>query len=350
MSNNKKLKAEISKVGKSNLSSLKGDSLENKSLLIITHRDLDGLISAFLLFISLKHVYKNVDVLFSQPCLCDDLHNLISNKLYSFYNDIALLDLSVDYVNPAATKDLFNLLYPKLKYLFDHHAGWDKFISNKVKNDFIISIDKKLINNISAENKYIILDIKALCCAELIFNFFNLHTKNNKYLKDILAVARIADDLTVRRIMEKTKLYRTFVKLKNKTIEKALQELLRSNNTSDFRHTKKDWHLKHKLDAMRILKEDVKEVYPEIGYLCIFDDSVVEYTSLCEMAYKKYKILIIKELNSKKLRLSFTIGHTIPNLDLTKVFSLKGGNPRRVTLYQEGITIKYLIDTLKSFL
>lgn len=98
------------------------------------------------------------------------------------------------------------------------------------------------------------------------------------------------------------------------------------------------------------LLHTAEEIYPGIGYIKCFSDVNINYTHLCELAYKKYKIIIVKELNAKKMRISFTIAHLIPDLDLTKLFKLQGGNPRRVTLCRRGITIHTIVNKLKPFL
>lgn len=320
----------------------------DKSLLIITHRDLDGLISAFLLANVLRSSYKDIDVLFSQPYFSVALRKYIAgNCKPSRYRDLAMLDLSVDYLNPKSSRKLFEYIQPRLCYLFDHHTGWIKLLRKVDCEDF------NLVNNGELEKdnkkqKYIVLG-STPSCAELIYAHFNLAQKGCQYLDDLLKVATISDDLKSRQKFEGTRWYEAFIRLKNRTIEGALAHIIKHKDITHYKKSKINWYSRNRVEARKVL-ESAEEIYPGIAYLKGCEDIPFNYTSLCEEAYKKYRIVIIKDIDAKHLKINYTVAHAIPNLDLTKLFKLPGGSPRRVTICRKGETIGSLVKKLKPFL
>jgi hypothetical protein len=319
------------------------------NLLIITHRDLDGVISAFLLLFKLRSEYKNIDVVFSQPYLSSLLkRHLVSKVKLASYKHVALLDLSVDYMNPNSTKSLVAFLLPKLKFLVDHHTGWIKLLSGLNTSSFNLKIDGEYHLFKNDNEKCIILGDEP-CCAKLIYDHFHLESLQDEYIEDMLRISIISDDLLIRKDLEHSPIYESFTNLKNKTIENCLREIISAKHVSEFQKGKIDWYEKNTKDATQYLKL-VKEIAPGIGYIWSFPEIDINYTSLCEQAYKQFKVLIIKELDAKNMKISFTIAHTIPNLDLTKLFKLRGGSPRRVTVYKRGMVVEDLVKKLSPFI
>jgi len=322
---------------------IKGD------LLIITHTDLDGLISAFLLANAVADQYKHIDIIFSQPYFSNKLVDFLGSISLREYTHFALLDLSVDYTDPNSTLFLFEKLAGRLKYLFDHHSGWDKLLKkHKELKDCEIIINKVAIASPVNVTKHINVDTSELCCANLIFNFFK-DKLNSDYFRDILDVAFIADDLVTRKNMMNTNAFSTFIKLANKSIEECLTTLLKNGSVRDFTGTEPNWYSLHLAEARKALQTS-QEVYPGICYIRGYSSTHIHYTSLCQLAYDKYKIVIIKELDAKNQRIIFIIAHSVPHLDLTEVFKLKGGNPRRVSLYSKGTTVTTIVNKLKKYL
>lgn len=318
------------------------------SFLIIAHRDLDGLISAYLLATALKDNYKKINIVFSQPYMACALRQYLTHKnCLNTYKGVAIVDLAVDYSKPRTTKNLISWLGDHVKYIFDHHAGWEKLISViDAEKLFTIRIEG-IITSAADPTRNIVLG-KALCCAQLIYDYFKLSELRSAYIDDLLTIAMISDDLNIRRDYENTEAYTIFTNFKNNTIEGCLEQMKSSSSVEDITCSG-NWY-ERSLKKAGALIQKAEEIYPGIGYLkTSADDPALNYTVIYEQAYKKYKILIIKELDARKLRISYTIAHTLPNLDLVEVFGLKSGNPKRICVYSKGWNIYNIVDKLKPF-
>lgn len=318
-------------------------------LLIIAHRDLDGLISAFLLATAVREQYEKVDVIFSQPYLGTHVRKYVtSGGRLNKYSALAMVDLSVDYARPPVTHQLFTTINCRLAYLFDHHSGWDKLLTQDDLRGFNVAIDGEKVLYNSKFTRHVILGNEP-CCAKLIYDFFNLDSLENQYLQDILRVALVSDDLSLRQDVEGSEIYNIFTRFKNNNIEACLTELLTNTEASNLCTNKVNWYHKNSERAGKLLNS-AEEIYPGIAYIRAFSDTHINYTLLCEQAYRKYKVLIVKELDAHNLKMSFTIAHNLPDLDLTKVFNLRGGSPKRVTLCRKNLTIDDIVEELKPYI
>jgi hypothetical protein len=209
-------------------------------------------------------------------------------------------------------------------------------------------LNDDIVQHVSDASGNIIIG-EELCCAKLLYDFFKLEQLHNKYLDDILTMSLISDDINSRKGLEGTPVYDAFIRLKNKTIENCLLQLEHCTDISQIKDEEYDWFA-HNVERASTLLESAEEIYPGVGYIKAFSGNNVNYTLLCEQAYKKYKILIIKELDAHNMRMSFTIASSLDHLDLTKVFSLRAGSPRRITITKRDTTIDDILNIIKPHL
>jgi len=320
---------------------------EGKFLAII-HQDLDGACTAALLVKALGVKYKQVDIVFTQPYWSRSLVKFLAkgNRLEK-YAGVALLDVSVDYASPKDSEALFDFLQHsgKLVYLIDHHTGWDKILArHSICKDYSITIDDET-HQIGTTHKRIILGAEA-CCAKLVYDAFP--TIQDADSTNLMRIAAISDDLIIRQEMKDTPEYALFSQLKSLRLWDAMTQILAKPDLVNITDRGVDWVAVNNGYADTLLSS-IKEVYPGIGYLSSLGDQQVNYTAIFERAYTKYKILIIKDLDPKHFRLSFKIGHCISDLDLTKIFHLKGGNSKRITLYSKRMVVADLVARLSPY-
>ena len=137
--------------------------------------------------------------------------------------------------------------------------------------------------------------------------------------------------------------------MKSLRLEDALKELLVKEDFTAIVKGDINW-VEVNNTAADLLVSKIREIHPGVGYLHSLYGQHVNYTALFERAYTRYKVVIIKDVDVSRLRFSFKIGHSLPDLDLTQVFRLRGGNPRRVTVYGKSLTIQAILARIKPYL
>ncbi len=320
----------------------------HKRFLIIAHRDLDGLISAFFLAVALKNKYQTIDVVFSQPYMANLLRKfLVQRNQSTTYNKIGFVDLSVDCTKPKTTRNMLKTVSDRIEYIFDHHSGWDTMIrSLEATTHFNVQIEGRALSILDTP-KHIIIG-STLCCAHLIYQYFNLNLLGDQYLDDLLTVAFLADDLNMRHLYKDTDEYGIFTNFKNNSLEFCLGQMKVNTDIREIKASSNHYNVV--LDNAETTLAKAEEIYPGVIYVNTFDYSRFNYTALCEKAYSKYNVVIVKELEPRRLRISYMVAHNLPGVDLVSIFGLNGGNPKRVTLYRKNCTVWDIVNTLKPYL
>lgn len=329
------------------ITNLISDGEGTGGFLIISHKDLDGLISAYLLAVALKGKYRRIDVLFSQPYMAHGVKRFLTeHNRINDYAAYALVDLAIDYSKPKTTRKLMSFLGGSLHYIFDHHTGWNSLIQ-RINNGsmFNVFIEGECTVNKGSKCQVVLGDV--YCCAQLIYDHFNLKGLKNTYIDDLLIIAGISDDLTLRKMYENTSEYAQFISFKNNTLENCLNQIKVCTKTSDIHESTNRYSISM-AKAVETIKT-AEEIYPGIGYLRTTVDDNLSYTVIYEQAYKYYNIFIIKELDPKKLKIAYTIAHTLPDLNLAELFGLRSGNPRRINLRGKHWTISGIVEKLKPY-
>ena len=325
----------------------KGDAgCSQDTLLILAHRDLDGLKSAFILSKALAGQYGKIAMTFIQPYNTRYTLNFLCTKVkFRMYTHVALVDISVDHSDPYGTVKLFQTLSPNLRFVFDHHVGWsDLWTTLSGVKDYNVVVEGKLVQ-LASSDKFIVIDEDEVSCAKIIYDHFGIQ---DQYLEDIVRIASIADDLRLRAESEGTDLYKLFSNIKSLSLDQVLKQLLSCSSVSGFSRSKTSNYDKDVRKASLVLNNAI-EIRPGIGFVKTFADDNVAHTAIYEQAYKKYKVFIIRVLDTYRFKTVYIIGHILPNLDLTKVFELEGGNPRRIRLHRKDLTVENIADTINAY-
>jgi len=293
---------------------------------------------------AIKDRYDVIDVVFAQPYMANLLRKFLNHsKQQSTYNKIGFVDLSIDSTKPKTTKTMLISVGGRIEYIFDHHEGWGTMLdSMDAFLDYNILVEGKQIATSTAD-KHIVIG-KTLCCAHLIYQYFNFSSLKDRYLDDLLTIAFLSDDLNMRSLHSRTEEYEIFKIFKNNSLEACLRQLKNCVDVRDISATNSNYNFI--LDEAELALSTGEEIYPGVVYLKTFPSPPFNYTAVCEKAYDDYKVVIIKELDPKKLRISYMVAHNIPGLDLVERFNLNGGNPRRVSIYKN-CSVHDIVDVLK---
>ena len=92
----------------------------NNKILIVAHGDLDGITSAALLAEQLKIESEDLNVVFTQPSLVDQV--VIPEEVEKVY----VVDIAINNRDPEMTADFVRRLGGKLVRWYDHHEGWQE--------------------------------------------------------------------------------------------------------------------------------------------------------------------------------------------------------------------------------
>jgi hypothetical protein len=316
----------------------------DKELVILAHLDIDGAVTAYLLGHSLEKEYKAVHVIFTKPYTSMPLRTYLVSKYIALQNaDIAMVDLSVNQISPGSTAYLLNYLdrHTNLKYVIDHHMGWPEFLKyNKIS--YLTQIyDHKV--TFEGTGSGTLITGKTAACAELVYDYFSID-RDDEYLALLLSIAKISDDLQIRSEMISTDAYATFAGIKGEDADTVMSRLLSRNlKTNSTWYTEKTQEVQEYLSRAR-------EVYPGIGYIQLLSDSAINRTLLCEQGYKQYKVFILSEVNSKKMKITYTIATTLDNVNLVDMFSLRSGCPKKISVCRKHIDVDYIVNQFKPYL
>lgn len=321
---------------------------DSNSLLILAHKDIDGACSAAMLYHILNKLYSRIEVVFvDYNTLVKTAYELVRSGKISLWHHVALVDVGARSDNIYSLARIFDILKGRLKIVFDHHVGWKKVIkkySNTKMAKYNIYFED--FERLTFSSDIICIDTKASSCCEVISSYYCV---NDKYLEDITKLSIMSDDLSVRTDDER--LNTALSKLKLTVIPRALKQLVWKSNIDDYDapdiNTLKYIKLTRQGELLKNIFDDITELSPGIGYISEVSSRGIDITSLFSKAYEKFRVLIIKEIKVGRWSAYFIIGHNIDNLDLTKVFNVKAGNPRRVTIVKrEDIGVRPILNKL----
>lgn len=376
-------------------------SKNSKRLLIVAHRDLDGIISALFLGLGVLAEYDAIDVIFSKPYMHSRLGSYIcKHGLQNKYTTISMVDIATSPLDLGAAKYILCFLAPKLGHLFDHHVGWLrvvphcydelndtgktlKVLSNGVNT--VTSLKKLKSRRAKTDSGDIIVSVgNTVSCAQMVYDYFNLFKLDICLLSELLLLANIADDITFRQESMTPgvtstvpyKLFRSSL-LMGLTLEDFMLKLAKVlfSVDAEFSSLNGIFEIPEESDSAIDDRREVNNldeyfrksgeiVYngpgPKVLYLSHVKESVQGgMTTLCEEAYKQHDgecgVVIFRNITMEigvriKSRTAHTIAHNLPGLNLVEIFDLKGGSPRRITLYGSNVNIDYILDCLRPYL
>lgn len=326
-----------------------GNKESEEYFLILAHKDLDGLLSAFLLGTMLKYRYKRIDILLTTPHFAISTADfLLSKNRVDKYKHVALVDLSVNYNSPNSSYNLVSDLKSKIKFIIDHHHGWLRYLT---RENFQVIEEPIPLEDLLAKGKKAIVNPGFTSCARLIYEHFNMIALEDQYINDLTMLAEIADDLIIRGELEGTSIHSSFLVIKNNKLAENMKLITSCSSLAEI-ESKSNSHLyNRKKDYTIDYMKNMKEIHPKVVYISVIKDDNVNYTILAEEAYKRnYEAIIIKEINTREMKIGYVISHKIPELDLIKLFGLGSGSPRRITIFRKALTPEIILDKMHPYL
>lgn len=314
--------------------------------MIIAHKDLDGACAAAILYHTLQRYHFKVDVIaIKGGALIKRIQQMISTGEIRSYDEIAIVDLGPRSEDIFSFLKIFKLLRLRLKYIFDHHVGWEPIIANYKKSRLLKCFNIYLNNTaiLKTTSNLFCVNTKASSCGQVIQEFYGI---NDPYLKDLAKISMISDDLSYKANNEEIQI--AYQKLHYTPTNAAIREMGDHYNINSFKYPNKSSGkyssaIEQESKAKEVLDSKVIEISPGIGYLAPGHAHSCDITQLFREAYKKYLILIIQ-----KNKDFFTVGHCIPGINLVELLDARAGNPRRVTLRSSKLdSIDKIVERLK---
>jgi len=322
-------------------------SKTSKKLLIFAHHDLDGVASCSLIHSLYRHYFQVIDCVFLGPNQANKLqYFLIEKNFVKKYDNFVFVDLAVDNKNIYNTINLIMSIKDKISFIVDHHVGWGKVadVVNKINKERKLEI----IKDAKVKNCYdfitecdfapvILSNPNITSCSEYIWSIFDF--KGSNRCKEIMTLGSLADDFQLRRECKENN-YSLYKLVKSYKYQNSIKTLLRFINPKE--------------DLKRISKKGSQKFYniynqtksvgntfkkyeknDKIGYTNYFPDVKIDLTTLCEIGYEDFEIVVVKEVNTNKCQVAYTIASRNKEVDLLKTFNLDSGNTQRITIVND---------------
>lgn len=330
----------------------KSGYFSNKKSLLITHGDLDGVISAYFITKFPKPDYK-FDIIFTQPFLLDRL-----DINFEEYFDVYITDIAINNKNPEMTANFIRKIQNSnihLWYWYDHHLGWDSFLKEKEIDPYNF-----------------IIDTKAKACAELIFKREKhyleweqtpLETLLLKKYKHLCNIAIKSDTGQIQPQIDdpfntENSLY-MYLKLvtstytENTVINYFLCQIISylNGSLSFFYDSLLPGYRKYKKilkNTFLVLLYTKQEISDKVLLIDSRKFEPVDKTRLFFEAYNSAEIVILLNKSRATNEDLITIATNNKNINLVKIFGLESGAPFRVTLKYSKEKLDEIIDILKK--
>jgi hypothetical protein len=296
--------------------------------LIISHGDLDGVVSAVMINQIIKSDYDNIEVVWSQPYWIADPKYTgdLSEYDYIYIADIALNNRNIGTVMNFIQKYKGRITW------YDHHFGWSKY-------NIYQTVQFKLY-----------VDERAKSCVEVIRK---VHPKV-QYTEKINGLIKLAHE-TDQGIIDN--LFHKALKINPKNNE-SRYEIFRYGTSLNGGELERQSLVSLKVKATKyssvmlpntetVLKEDSKKkdgvLFIDIRNRKRFP---IDKTLLFFQAYRSGCPHVVLRFNSKSNEECLTVA-TKTNINLVKRFKLPSGQAYRITLFKPKLTDAQISKLLK---
>ena len=273
---------------------------KNSDVAIITHGDLDGIISGVMVAEIIQPYCRKIETIFTQPFLINE----IPTKVLESYDRIFMCDLAINNRRPEMTLSFIQAHANKI-IVIDHHRGWVKYNIHKFAN-FI---------------KYI--DENAKSCVSLIkrLTSFKFHPRTEELIK----YAHLTDQGNG-----------------NNEFNWALKINLRSNEAREQIYNYamslsgglSEWYyIKSIKENTNFILKKLSKINRNVMFIDMRRerDKTVDKTLMFFTAYKKAPFVVLKFLSNINGEEYITIA-TNTRKDLVKLFKLSSGQSYRITI------------------
>lgn len=269
--------------------------------LIITHGDVDGVISAALLTKIRQLDLRETDVIFTQPFLVDKVKT-------DGYDQIYVCDIAVNNRDPQMTEKFIQSLGDRLIVWHDHHQGWGQYIN---------------------EDSRFHIDEMAPSCATVIGG-------DQKWIDAANAIDSRKGHSDLGQLLDQA----TKVNLSDETVRiYAFEYALGLNDGSMLEKKQKEYKAIQEKTRQLV---DSGEVQGRVLVVNAQGQEGFDRTQIFIMGYEKAPFVTV--LGEFQGKVTTTVA-TNTKTNLVEVFGLESGAPFRITL--EGNQLERVIKTLK---
>jgi hypothetical protein len=282
--------------------------------IVVSHGDLDGIISAAT--ISINYNISPENIIFTQPFLLDKI-NIPDNV-----EEIYVVDIAVNNRNPDMTKEFIERYRDKIKLWIDHHEGYT-LLKEWLKEENVLTGDSPSCPRLMKDKGFIVPEewVDAANAADRPTEY--KETELSIFLNRALKYGILSEDEELKEMIMKT----------------IVRYLVKSYKNEDY--AEEERLLKEYGKLYEEIEENTIESAAEIqeipgfkykvGYIKLEREKKVDITKLFMLAYKQYDIVIIQKYNKEDEEVTI-IGTKLKEINLVSIFNLKSGAPFRVSL------------------
>jgi hypothetical protein len=282
--------------------------------IVVSHGDLDGIISASILSINYNIPPENI--IFTQPFLLDKI------TIQEDVEEIYIVDMAVNNRNPEATREFIEKYKYKIRLWVDHHEG-HKLLKEWLGEDKVIGGDSPSCPQLMREAGFTVPEewVAAANAADRPTEY--KETELSIFLNRALKYGILSEDEELKEMIMKT----------------IVRYLVKSYKNEDYAEEER------LLEEYGKLYEEIEENTIEsageiqelsgfrykVGYIKLEREKKVDITKLFMLGYKQYDIVIIQKYNKEDEEVTL-IGTKLKEINLVSIFNLKSGAPFRISL------------------
>jgi hypothetical protein len=282
--------------------------------IVVSHGDLDGIISASILSINYNIPPENI--IFTQPFLLDKI------TIQEDVEEIYIVDMAVNNRNPEATREFIEKYKYKIRLWVDHHEG-HKLLKEWLGEERVISGDSPSCPQLMRESGFTVPEewVAAANAADRPTEY--KETELSIFLNRALKYGILSEDEELKEMIMKT----------------IVRYLVKSYKNEDYAEEER------LLEEYGKLYEEIEENTIEsageiqelsgfrykVGYIKLEREKKVDITKLFMLGYKQYDIVIIQKYNKEDEEVTL-IGTKLKEINLVSIFNLKSGAPFRISL------------------
>ena len=282
--------------------------------LIISHGDLDGLISAAVIVVNYNVDVENIE--FTQPFLIDKIN------VPEDVEEIYISDIAVNNRNVEMTRGFIERYRDRIIRWIDHHAGYE-MIEELLGNKAIVG-DSPSCPQLMKDRGFTVPQewVDAANAADRPTEY--KETELYVFLNRALKYGIMSEDEA-----EKEKIMRTIVRY-------LVKRYRNEDNTEEEDILKRCGNLYEEIE--RNTEEAAEKIVEipgfkyKVGYIKLEKDKKVDITRLFMLAYQTYDIVIIQYINIRTDEEVSLVGTKLKDINLVQLFNLKSGAPFRISL------------------
>jgi len=282
--------------------------------MIVSHGDLDGIISAATISVNYNIPVENI--IFTQPFLLDKIS--IPQDIVEIY----VVDIAVNNRNPDMTKEFIEIYRGEIRLWIDHHEGY-QLLKEWLGEEKVISGDSPSCPQLMRDNGFTVLEewIDAANAADRPTEY--KETELSRFLNRALKYGILSEDEELKEMIMKT------------IVRYLVKSYKNENYNEEERLLEEYGKLYEEIEENTIeIVGEIQEIPGfkyKVGYIKLEREKRVDITKLFMLAYKRYDIVIIQKYNKEDEEITL-IGTKLKEINLVQIFDLKSGAPFRISL------------------